>query len=1256
MKENSNIENTRENYYDEMKKEADLRNEARPRLKKIAGLSKQTPESRMELETRIVNHYLDKINAIDPNSESNPFNFPYDLKDMISFYQGHKSPPPPQEEQARPFTHGDKLLQLADAAIIHRAIRSEEIKSALLKKMEQYFTNKEEVTHDQTKQMEKYLEISEDHIPAGLAAILGKSNHYLFESVFQNRKIYLKNDFKEWFNNHQDQLLQTGHVHELLESYGQALEEKDKKEDLFFSSTEERDNFLLKAVARDESVIGRSELCKFYEESGLLDNEHTYRLIIQNAEDDNSIAGIYHDINEGKNKHAAAKTMFQSKEWRKANPVVLNWVTSEELWKKYVPLEKTQEYAQAAFDRYHEVLDQITDIKELTEPNKSLRKSGSKTGDKLIETLQNYTKLAEMTGRENDIEKSKQECERIFNIISPSLDIAYFQKNLFSHDQPFPEDKVDLLFQAKITSETANSTEQKELFNNIVNKIITTANKSVQNVKHLLQNTYFRKNFITLLNLGKFNKDNLSNQFGTIDKDVFDFLCYVKAANDRLYGNYCERRISDNIELFKNIDEVKAAEKFLMGFESHTNKIGLVKCYFALKNTKPHEQAAAELLEFTKKCDEIDPRLMLQPWLDKDNNLLLSHDRVINFIKKLYQRFGNNSLDLASQYMQKYKENTDISEDTIFVFLEEMDQRKLPLNIDLEPEYEKQSALGRENEWFENIRNMQENLGHAKKLTDEQRSSPNHLTMVKIVYPQSNYSAYEENEKLPDYNEHLKKNKFDENGYRMKMTGALGYERTNPEKPELLESYRQRMQSIREIASNPENVYKNIEQLLNKAQISSLSKNKNPLEYGADLLQLIMDNENRKQKKLTPAFTDQELADLAIAYHLRGQVEEFYHGTADQLSESGDQQTKDYIQWDALSRLYVEDGKQTLTTLCEELKKDEYGKKILTQLAEKYRSPNIPSETKLKEKLQPVMKDLKSILQKAPDVSKHRDIVMKRLDNSIVSFCQGIIKSFDDETRAKAINLIKQFVHDRLVPISGDYLENLDKPLYIQELRKIIDEFSFNPLQSVEKILTPDAATIQQEVGSYKVKMETDTTEEGKTVRKQATERNIIGYFSKTAEASNARGAARICIAGDTKMWENKNYFEFVMFNEDTKKCEGTVMLLNIEEGNKKYLLYCPNPSEHLISQVSFENCYKKITKIITDFAKENNYDGIVIGSPVAGRCSNRTGGFAHSVENARLKDKTGQLIELKLKQSYHLGGGYNYGGEKDLLHLIWKK
>ena len=197
---------------------------------------------------------------------------------------------------------------------------------------------------------------------------------------------------------------------------------------------------------------------------------------------------------------------------------------------------------------------------------------------------------------------------------------------------------------------------------------------------------------------------------------------------------------------------------------------------------------------------------------------------------------------------------------------------------------------------------------------------------------------------------------------------------------------------------------------------------------------------------------------------------------------------------------------------------------------------------------------------------------------------------------------------------------------------------------------------LKEEIDKYEEIVEEDiiknnqTGKEKRTLKKKK-EREINGYFSKTKENGLARMVADVCIATDPSMWLKKNYFEYVFFDPERKKCVGTTMLLDIEDGGKKYLLYCPNPSTELVSKVSADQLYFQITREIKKFAKENGFDGIILDK-THGRSTNRPGLFQKALEDSLLRDEKENLISINLENSQSLS---QYSYQKGL-NFVWKK
>lgn len=181
-----------------------------------------------------------------------------------------------------------------------------------------------------------------------------------------------------------------------------------------------------------------------------------------------------------------------------------------------------------------------------------------------------------------------------------------------------------------------------------------------------------------------------------------------------------------------------------------------------------------------------------------------------------------------------------------------------------------------------------------------------------------------------------------------------------------------------------------------------------------------------------------------------------------------------------------------------------------------------------------------------------------------------------------------------------------------------------------------------------------------KTKEKKKDEKNIIWYFTKTKETSNARTSSHICLWTDTKfMWNNSDYFEYIMLDEDTWKTVWVTMLLNIEAKDwKKYLWFGPNPYPSFLSQVSSKACYKYMKDIIINFANENGYDGVVVPSKkeqIYWHCTNRSWEFPELIKKSVIsKDWNWKVVQFwkthKLWKYWESEYWYADGA------LIWEK
>ena len=292
-------------------------------------------------------------------------------------------------------------------------------------------------------------------------------------------------------------------------------------------------------------------------------------------------------------------------------------------------------------------------------------------------------------------------------------------------------------------------------------------------------------------------------------------------------------------------------------------------------------------------------------------------------------------------------------------------------------------------------------------------------------------------------------------------------------------------------------------------------------------------------------------------------------------------------------------------------------------------------EKKCQEAFLIVSKDLSKI----PREKLNNDAVKKKIGKTIKNIFQGFPSIQKKSDYFASLFSVNDF----------DNLEEVWKK-HVDEFFMLDEESSIDSAK-IESLQVSVFNTIQNEINKYEEIKEVDT-ERGDVKLKK--ERIIKGYFSKNKENAHARMVADVCIANDPNMLKNENYFEFVLFDQEKNKCAGTVMLLEMDEpeDGKKYLLYGPNPSVSLVSEVSAKKLYTLLTKNIATFAKDNNFDAVLVNK-THGRSTNRAGLFQQSLEQSCQKNKDGQEIVFNLKKSHLLGGSYSY---KDDLRAVWIK
>ncbi len=548
----------------------------------------------------------------------------------------------------------------------------------------------------------------------------------------------------------------------------------------------------------------------------------------------------------------------------------------------------------------------------------------------------------------------------------------------------------------------------------------------------------------------------------------------------------------------------------------------------------------------------------------------------------------------------------------------------------------------------------------SSRVPTASREMDEYQYLVRYTFPDGNYSNYEENLKCGDQLGHLDSYTYDKEGYPTAMTGLLGYTiREGAEADDaLIEHYTERLTDIRTFVASrgPDNEalqeafdFK-VDGVFEEHALADFQEIKG-LSVLEKLLSLFVSEAIRRSKPGEVKAPNKAILDLVVeykyAYH--EDLEAYIHNSADGVKQYKDKTSQNHMLLSELSTIYGENVKHVLRhEIFEKLSDEENYPKILDAYI---RSIGEETEHELPAKQARRIESTFSN-ERIPEAKKY-GVLYKQI--------WGI---FSSNLKFKSKNEKEEF-SEKLKTLASA----LEKELTIEKFRELLPQFfalrnahRFDINAKLEELFSHDINQIFEELSKYEENIEEEKKEQRmggpkeKEVKKSKKKRNIRGFFTKTAETTNARMGAYVCIAGDKKMWENENYLEFVMVDEDTNKCIGVTMLLDIEaEDGKRYLWFGPNPFESFLDQVSSQQCYDYMYNTVCGFAEDNGFDGVVVPSKdeqILGACTNRGGDFPGIIKTSRLRDDEDKLKIAKFGKKHKLGGGYGYEDGA----LIWEK
>lgn len=711
----------------------------------------------------------------------------------------------------------------------------------------------------------------------------------------------------------------------------------------------------------------------------------------------------------------------------------------------------------------------------------------------------------------------------------------------------------------------------------------------------------FKHQIVTEKEFKNISETEIREKYEKIDNEIKNII----RPNEKWKDTLPEQLSEEDLEKLKKYIE----DGYVTFFHSFSNYIQyfLKNNYDWFINQMVKNDQENLLLKFFKSVDQ---EKYAQKLIKQDNIIILQKLLKNNqfFKNKLsketyqelfyFENFFNEPEIKKKEILQLIKETQSFTEnEEIILFY--VNKFKNLNNFD-------ESILETRREFLEEFKKNTSIISKNQPIFIEDKAT--YKNICQSVYPKRNYNTYQYIDEYKDRNEDLDSYTFNKEGYQMRLSGVVGYKIKDSysKNEELLSNYQNRIKNIKNLAINNENIVDFISQNLSETESKTLE---------GKIIEYIRKNN-----------TDPKSIDLLLAYQLHGHYDQFIRESADRTDMYEKMEGKEYVMLSELSERYGDLMKETLKGI---------GKKINNSEDKALFIKDIGDEIKKGEKLS---SKISNELSQVPEDKLTTVAIQKKVVKSIINTFQQIplIKNI-------AETFAGSFTKENFSSFQDIFKEKIKE--MFQEINNEVEI----DVKELEILCQKIYGEIKSELDKYEEIKEIDENKKGEV--KMFKERLIKGYFSKNRENAHARMVGDICIAVNYKMLENKNYFEFVLFDENRKKCVGTTMLLNMEEPEgKKYLLYCPNPSVDLVSQVSAEKLYKLITKEIINFAKENKFDGILVDKR-HGHSTNRSGLFQTSLEKSVLCDEKNGDIIFNLKNKHELSSGYVY---QNNLNAVW--
>lgn len=709
----------------------------------------------------------------------------------------------------------------------------------------------------------------------------------------------------------------------------------------------------------------------------------------------------------------------------------------------------------------------------------------------------------------------------------------------------------------------------------------------------------------------------------------------------------------------------------------------------AIQRNKISSQEALNIMDHA-------PSLMLQTnetvltyCLDVPRILLRSPESIV-FVHKVCGEFTTLSRNILQGYVECVERNPDFLEQNQFDTVLETIRAFRVISPELLDAYIAAKKQNTVDLLRSRVNHISEALISTKPLSDDERREPYFQSLVTVVYPNNagSWTSYDSNNSCQDRSSDLAEYSIRPR-YRIDlMSGASVRMRTtvNPKTKEvtpmvvdaktvnaLQAPLVELAQEAARLSYDPVAMRQSVEtQLSALLGQSGQAEDGVPLTLEQQFLQVFL-----RQKKGEVSVPDAVIKKLLIAYDFsrHEDIREYVLGTQDRVGRA---QNEAYVLLCELHAFYTDRLKETIRQIWEKSSEDvnfitEVEEVFLTAQKKKLETEQNQRLASLqinKLGLEPgFVARIQNELQQRTSrtyTTEETTALIRRYEQLSSGFSAektnpGIGTTPEQKKKQGKTQGIYGMLRAQRAKTMRAYEMATGQPA--DAISSSFADISFDQLPEGEAELDQDfdpelyAVFLAQELRNL---FEREMTQIDRELEKfeaiEGKKRTILnGVITKTKESAHARMVGGVCVSGDNpsmspvNMWDQPNYFQMVLQDSETNRCQGLILLHAITtENGKKVLTASLNPSSTYVFASDEASLFNGMAGALEQFAQENGFDAIATSQNKQIR-TNRTGGIFESEMDKRVA-AIGENINLN-------GAIFSYQPKyvMDKVDLIWR-